>query len=180
MVQRSGFYVKDGKIIQRIIWIAWDLGFDKQAKHQYIDRVINALGTDIAPIADVTSASYIPETRNLSPIFVKMQDGNQSVEEFLQHMKESIFPQVFQVPGVSDYVYLKALSEENVKTALSYNCYVDVFHNPQKSYGNSQALSLAVLRLIWETKQFHVLELEMNDFIKWYNTIEMQLEYLED
>lgn len=180
MVQRSGFYVADGRIIQRIVRIEWDLGFDRDAKHQYIDRVINALGTDIAPIADVTSASYVKETQRLSPIFVRMPDGNQTVEDYLQVIKNGVFPEIFQIPGASDYVYLTALSEEDLKTALQYNCYVDVFHNPTKSYGNTQALSLAVMRLICETKQFNVLDLSINDFCKWYQSIDMTLEYAED
>ena len=171
MVTRSGFYVKGNLIIQRIVYIDWDLGFTKEAKHEYVRRVITELGTDVGKAVDVTSASPIYQARSLSPFYLKDVVTGKSVEDYLSELNSKSNCNVFQIPGLADYHYLRNLTEVNKETINTYDCFIDVFHNPDKCYGNTQALSLAVYKVLQYKGKLDLLELGTEvEFLDWYNT----------
>lgn len=159
MVSRSGFFIRDNKIVQRIVQINWNEGFDKQAKHIYIKRIVSALGSDVGKVADVTSASPVSETRVLSPLFIRESSSGLSLEDIWEKI-ESPLPYLFH------YLYLCSLSEENKETILSYDCYSDVFHNPEKELWNTQAFSVTLYRLLHDTNKEEVLK-DYNSFSNW-------------
>ena len=174
MVQRSGFYVDNNSIIQRIVYIEWDLGFDAYAKQRYIERIKNAFGDDKGILLDVTSASNEFAGKMLSPIFVKMKNEGVSVEDYLHKLQLRV-PNLFEISGATDYVYLSNLSKFNKETIQKYHCFSDVFHNPAKQYGNTQACSLAVYKLLCAQDKEALLE-NAEEFLNWYQSIDFRRE----
>lgn len=177
MVSRCGFYVYGDVIVERIVKIDWDLGFDRDAKHKYIERIKSALGSYVGTKADVTTASQDYKARRLSPIFLKCKDKDMSVEDCWQQVVKDKIPNASEVRGLFDYVYLYNFSDYEIDVAMEYDCYIDVFHNPDRGFHNTQARSLAVLRLIIETGQEQVLE-SLEGFLQWYKTIKWEVEYV--
>lgn len=163
MVKRSGFYIEDGHICRKDVKIDWDLGFDKAAKWEYIDRIIKVLGDGLNPVVDVTTAAYDNESRSLSPFFVKI-NGN-SVEVQWAELKAQNAG-ITNLPGAFDFLYLNALSEKQVAYVLKQKCFIDVFHNPDKAF-NTQAKSLAVLQLLHSQDCMEYLH-DLRVFTAWY------------
>ena len=170
MVSRCGFYVSGNRIVQKNISIDWDLGFTREAKHEYIKRIIDALG-DVGKCSDVTSASPIYKDRMLSPIFVRMISYDKSVEDFYQ---ENIKPEYGYIPGLMEYIYILNLSEDEIRHALTIDCYIDVFHNPDKRQGCTQALALAILRWMAATDKTNVIS-SLESFLEWYKNIPLDI-----
>lgn len=174
MVPRCGYYAKDGALVRKTVWINWNLGFDKEAKHRYANALIEALKEN-GPVAEVTSGSPIYETRSLSPIFVRLKSNPlMSVEEFLQ-MQSVIHPTLFSVQGLTDLVYLQNIGPKEKDILHKYNCYCDIFANPNKGFGNSQACSLAIYRLLEQLNKLYLID-DNSAFMSWYkNDMEIQL-----
>lgn len=163
MVKRSVFYVHSGKLYRKDVEIEWDLGFDREAKQEYIERIQKAAGDNLSASIDVTTASPIYKARMLSPFYVKVDGMN--VEDIWALNKEQQ-PQIKQILGAFDFIYLNALSREEKEYALRQAGFIDVFHNPDKAY-NTQAKSLAVLQLLAQTDNLNLL-VSLGDFVKWY------------
>ncbi len=170
MVSRSGFYVEDDSIIQRVVSINWDLGFDSFAKQKYIERIHKAFGKDKGALLDVTSASNNDAGRTLSPLFVRMRSNDCTVEDFLQ-----MHPELLVMRGMSDYLYLNNLRDFHKKIISNYDCFSDVFHNPDKQYGNTQACSLAVYKLMQKQDKLELLK-NYETFRDFYETIDFRKE----
>lgn len=170
MVTRCGFYLKDGEIIQRNILIDWDLGFDTYAKRRYIERIQEKL-KHCVKVVDVTTAAPNWETRQLSPFYVKLKDDI-SVEDYWNDWKV-VHPE--RVPGLFDYLYLNALTVEQVTFVLNQEGFIDVFHNPEKAY-NTQAKSLVCLQLLAYQGKLRYLR-DVNEFCSWYkeNCIDVKI-----
>lgn len=157
MVKRCGFYVRDNKLVRRDVMINWDLGFDKEAKHKYIERIQYAL----APLhsVDVTTASPIWKAQHLSPVFVALEDGTK-VEDLYSVTKHQ---------GAVEYYYLNALSDKQVDFVLSQECFIDVFHNPDKAF-RTQAEALAILKLIC-SQGSQILKGTLLEFMEYYQNV---------
>lgn len=166
MVKRSGFRVTgDNQITQYITYIEWDLGFDRMAKHAYIKRIADGLSYyGISDTLDVTSASNTHDGKMLSPIFVQVPTLGCSLEDALQNI-----PGVFEVPGLADWYYCRAISDSNKETILAHDCISDVFHNPDKGYGNTQAQSCVCYKLLYETNRLGILD-SRESFLTWFHT----------
>lgn len=164
MVKRCGYFVQDCKLCRKDVFIEWNKGFDKQAKHAYIEDIIRNLGDDLGITKDVTTASPDYEARSLSPLCVKDKYGN-CLEDVWNAVKEEL-GDLF-INGIGDFVYLSNLSSEHVSIALSIDCYIDVFHNPDKAI-NTQAKWLAVLKLLYEQNRLELLD-DMEGFLQWYD-----------
>lgn len=161
MVQRSGFYTDGTNVIQRVIGIEWDLGFDKTAKRQYIERIKEALPDMLKPMIDVTSASPNALHRSLSPIFIEF--SGDSLENFIQKN-----PQVL-VPGIIDFLYMKCLSSSQKQLIRDTNCFIDVFHKPENGR-NTQAACCAYAKLLMLRGKENLLN-DIDAFLSWYNDV---------
>lgn len=165
MVNRSVFgTTRGGAVAQLVVTIDWELGFDKEAKHTYIKRIAEEAGKcGIPKVLDVTSASNVYCGKMLSPIFVQVPYLDCSLEDALHNV-----PNAFTIPGLADWYYCKALTDQHKHTLLSYDYYSDVFHNPSKGYGNTQAMSCTVWRLLHDTNNLALLE-SKDGFLQWFN-----------
>lgn len=164
MVSRCGYYVSKDKIIQRNVSIEWDLGFDKKAKHEYIKRICLALGEDVGLACDVTTASPIYETRRLSPVFISMRNSELTVEDYYQQI---IKPKCGYIPGLMELAYAGSLTSGLIKTIQKYDCFIDVFHNPEKRNGCTQALACAIVKWAINNDRGDIFSTQ-DGFIKWY------------
>lgn len=163
MVTRSVFYVEGNKIYRQDILIEWDLGFDKEAKHEYIKRIQQAASGNLRHSVDVTTASPDYTARSLSPFFVK--DGDMNIEDVWALNKQQQ-PQIVRIPGAFDFIYLNAIPEALKEYVYEQTGFIDVFFNPDKAY-NTQAKSLAILQLLNETGNLCKLE-NLGEFVEWY------------
>lgn len=167
MVPRCGYYVLGDVIICETVYIEWNKGFDRAAKTAYTYDLLNKLD-HLKPVAEVTTASPNVETRGLSPMYIKMKDNQQlSVEDYMKDLHDRV-PSSRGQMCFFHLTYLQNLLKEHIRTLHKYNCYTDVFANPAKGFGHSQALSLAIYRLLENTKRLHLLS-NNQAFIKWYN-----------
>lgn len=166
MVRRSGYRVTgDNQVTQYVVDIDWDLGFDREAKHIYIQRIADGLRAyGITDTLDVTSASSVHVGKMLSPLFIDVPSLGCSLEDALQSI-----PNCFTIPGLPDWYYCRALSDLNKATILKHDCISDVFHNPNKGYGNTQALSCVCYKLLHNTGRLNLLE-DRDKFINWFQT----------
>lgn len=178
MAKRCGFYVRNGVIVRRDVDIAWNLGFEISSKRRYIAKLHEALGDDVTPIAEVTTASGIEETRKLSPMILEAYGKRLTVEDYWQDVVKPGLDKNTFVNGLLDFIYLVSLKPDNIAVALKYNCYTDVFHNPDKVVsGNTQAKSLALLRLMYETDNLSYINVNgVNEFLSYYNTVRIEVE----
>lgn len=166
MAKRSGFYIENNTIVQKVVDINWELGFDKKAKHTYIERIIKALGEELQPAIDVTSASNVEEGKALSPLLLRVPGRNMSVEDLQRDLG------AYDIPGLADYYYLRALQDSHIATVNRHKCFIDVFHNPEKSFGNTQACSLAVYKLLRQIGRLDLIAIGNKDkFVDWYQNM---------
>ena len=168
MVTRCGFYVKDNRIFQRNVYIDWNDGFDTEAKRKYIRRIQEALGPDVGKIADVTTASPDFDTRALSPFFIKDEESGLNLESLYKKMED---PDDYLI----HYIYITHLDDKRKKTIMQYDCYSDVFHNPEKRALGTQAFSIAIYRLMVEQSKENVLK-SLKAFTEWLQNQEIIVE----
>ncbi len=171
MVPRCGYYSDNGVLVRKTVWIDWTKGFDRDAKHAYCRELIDKLSY-IGPVAEVTSASPLWETRCLSPIFVKMFNSDLTVEEYLQETQKRC-TQLFEIKGLADLILLQNLGQKELRTIHKYKVYADVFGNPNKGFGNSQACSYGIYRVLEDLNKLDLLK-DNPAFMNWYNN-EMEI-----
>lgn len=160
MVDRGVFYTDNTNIIFHKVSINWDLGFDKAAKHGYIDRIRKGLPPELLPTIDVTSGSDSSIGRTMSPIFLKTADGT-SVED--------LWSSEVGVPGVIDYIYCTALSAAQRGVIAHHVSFMDVFHKVENGK-NTQAFCCALFRLLLVTDKLYLLN-DPQMFVDWYNEV---------
>lgn len=162
MVKRCGFFLQDGVLMRKDVMIEWDLGFDREAKLQYIDRLHSALGEELSPIVEVTTASNTYVGRCLSPFYTKIKGV--SVEDLWPAVKEKANGVV--IPGMYEFVYLQSLTDEQQSYVLQRKCFTDVFFNPDKAY-STQAKALVVYQLLCLQEKKGILG-SLVEFTRWY------------
>lgn len=168
MVPRCGYFADGDVLVRKTVYIDWSLGFDRAAKHAYGNQLIELLA-DYGPVAEVTSGSPVYATRQLSPMFVMMKGMNKSVEDYLRDLQKLI-PNLFANEHLLHFFYMQNLSDKNLKVMHNYNCYTDMFWNPDKGgFGNSQAASLALYRVLENVGRLDLLTDEAS-FKDWYST----------
>lgn len=161
MVPRCAYYINDNsELVRHHVLIEWDLGFTKEAKHKYINRIIDALNMDDKIMVDVTSASYIYDAQHLSPLFVKLKSNSiMSVEDYIGTIK-------LQMSSVGygmrvkyyGYIYLASFADKEIRAIEKYDGFFDVFNNPLNTPDNSQAYFCAVYKLMMRQKKTDVLQ----------------------
>lgn len=174
MVPRCGYYAENGVLIRKTVWIEWNRGFDKEAKRAYGFDMIEAL-KDLGPVAEVTTGSPFYETRSLSPFFVKSKARQDlSVEDYWAMLK-TVHKNISQIDGLFDMVYLQSLTPKHLDVVKKYRCYCDMFDNPSKSFGKSQACSLAIYKVLEQLDLLHLLR-DNTAFMDWRtNKMEIDL-----
>lgn len=160
MVKRCGYYIENGVIKRKDVYIEWDLGFDRNAKYDYINRLKDALGKELHPILDVTTASMDSVGKSLSPHILKASTGEYMSD--LYHTLPSI--------EVFCYFYFKAISEGQSRYLERMNCLIDVFHNPDTHGDRTQAMWLSLYRLLLPDRQ-EILQ-DFNSYSNWLNSLE--------
>lgn len=174
MVPRCGYFADNGRLVRKTVWIDWSKGFDKDAKRDYCFELIDKL-SDLGPVAEVTSASPFWETRSLSPLFVKMLGTDKSVEDYLRELNDSKPCNIFEIKGLTDLILLQNLSEKELRIINKYKVFADVFANPNKGFGNSQACSYAIYKVLEQQGRLSLLQ-DNPAFMNWYNNeLEIQL-----
>ena len=166
MVNRCGFYTDGVNVICKTCAIEWDKGFDRQAKRTYIMSIKAELPKELHPMEDVTSASASAIGRYMSPIFIGVEDKHGKVWSLEDLCKENV---ALRNPGFFDFVYINALSDEQKRFIQTTNCFIDVFHNPDKGR-NTQASACAYYKLLnWQRKE-HLLK-DLDAFLEWYKSV---------
>lgn len=169
---RCGYFAAGDILFRKIITIDWSKGFDKEAKHQYGLEMIEKL-SEIGPTAEVTSGSPFFETRQLSPIFVKMKNSDMSVEDYLQEQHKRL-PNIFTVPGLADMILLQNIGEKEIRVVNKFVVFADMFYNPKNGFGNSQACSYAVYKLLQNLGKLYIIQ-DNREFMHFYQH-EMRVE----
>lgn len=176
MARRFAYFVKNNILCYKFVDITWDLGFNREAKHEYVRRMIDALGKDVGRACDVTTGSPVYDTRILSPVFVKVHKSNMSVEDWVNAKIPEDTPHRFELPIVH-YAYITGLTERNLTTISQYDCFFDVFTNPDKGLYNTQAYLVGMVKwmmlndkmgLILDYGKFKSFDLEFRDTIQEY------------
>ena len=161
MVPRCAYYINDNsELVRHYVLIEWDLGFTKEAKHKYINRIIDALGMDDKIMVDVTSASYIYDAQHLSPLFVKLKSNpTMSVEDYIGTIKlqMSLVGYDMRVKYYG-YIYLASFTDKEIRAIEKYDGFFDVFNNQLSTPDNSQAYFCAVYKLMLRQKKTDVLQ----------------------
>ena len=166
MAKRCIYYVSDGILYRQDMIIDWELGFTKEAKRVYIKRMQDSFPIKSMLPIDVTSASPDWETRSLSPIYLKVKDKDQSVEDYLADCKTMLPRNVDRSP-FNAYVYLTSLGEKEALTIVRHQAYFDVFHNPERAVNNTQAYWCAMFKYLFETGNIAILN-EYAMFLQWF------------
>lgn len=157
MALRCGYSTDGFNLFRCYTEIDWVLGFDRDAKLQYIEELTAKLGKKYNVVKDVTTASPDSMAKSLSPHIVKDANGNPLSDMYSE----------FGVPGVFDWLYLNALTQEQKDYVMSIDCFVDVFHDPRKSC-ETQAKTLAIFKMLCIQDKLHLLN-DVDGFVDWYN-----------
>ncbi|KSV59161.1 hypothetical protein [Acetivibrio ethanolgignens] len=169
MVKRSAFGIEgNNTIVQLVTEIEWNLGFSREAKAVYAQRIQEALHERVL---DVTTASPEPRGFALSPHVLEAYDSKgQTVMEFVQEMEDLCGPSSLQNGLVFCYVYCRSIRDTSAID--EYKWFSDVFHNPDKGYTNTQAFSAAVLKLMKEHGELKRLD-SFQDFKQWWQSLQV-------
>lgn len=181
MVPRGGFYATD-KIHFTRVEIAWDRGFDRDAKNHYVEalhRELHRFHTK-ARIAEVTTASLVHATKMCSPLFIDEEEDG-CLEDLWLDIK---------VPGGRLYNGRMFVKEESLRLYLylycknathllpvirKYDIFTDVFYNPDKVGSGTQAQAVAVLQWMDRRNELDVLK-SMHLFESWYFLHEKEIQ----
>lgn len=167
MAKRCVYYVKDNVLYRQDIIIDWELGFDRDAKREYIRRIQNTFPDKDVRAVDVTTASPDWHTRSLSPIYLKMKDiPDKSVEDYLADCK-SMLPKNTDRGPFNAYIYLTNVGEEEAYTIIQHTAFFDVFHSPDKAGNNTQAYWCAVFKYLYDTGNTAILN-DWSMFLQWF------------
>lgn len=175
MVPRCGYYVEDDQVRRITKKIEWDLGFTKDAKHIYIQRLENAIHEDFpkANVLEVTSASMHAYGRALSPIFIEFDNG-ESMEDAWTRLKQNgervnydgcVWP--LPAPPVAFVHYYCKYARHMIPLIRLVDVFTDVFYNPTKP-GGTQAEACAVLKLLDEQDAMKKID-SLKEFLEWYD-----------
>lgn len=155
MVQRIIFGFDGDGIIELPVEINWDLGFDKAAKLEYINRVCDvAYGRyGLDEVLDVTTAnSSVENGKILSPHILKCYGTDLSVSDYYdEHGKARLTPIMQKVAFAYYYMFSICHSTEAYVVFNRYNYFFDIFWKPGN--GDTQAyLCVLLKKVIHENK----------------------------
>ena len=77
MVPRCGYYLREDKVVRKVVYIDWSLGFDRDAKNVYVTELHQELSRVLPHkyIEEVTTASLTEYGKALSPINIPFSGG---------------------------------------------------------------------------------------------------------
>lgn len=175
MVLRRGYYVLNNYMTYTDVQIAWDLGFTREAKLIYVQRLHDALTGKLGKrlYLEVTSASNMEIGRQLSPLFAHFQSGLNFEDAFskiryddVYHFEHFTYPLYMKHEAfLHFYCYYGRYLLPAVRL---FEVFTDVFYNPSKE-GWTQAEACALLKLLDMQGNLDVLE-DLPKFLGWYNT----------
>ena len=167
MAKRCVYYVQDNVLYRQDIIIDWELGFDREAKREYIKRMQDSFPIKAMQAVDVTTASPNWNTRSLSPVFVRMKTGpDKSVEDYLSDVK-TMLPKGVDRSPFNAFIYLTNLGQDEAHTIVTHEAYFDVFHSPDKSGNNTQAYWCGLFKYLFVTRNVAILN-DYGMFLKWF------------
>lgn len=175
MVPRCAYYINDNsELVRHHVLIEWDLGFTKEAKHKYINRIIDALGMDDKIMVDVTSASYIYDAQHLSPLFVKLKSNpTMSIEDYIGTIKLQMSSVGYDMRvKYYGYIYLASFTDKEIRAIEKYDGFFDVFNNQLNTPDNSQAYFCAVYKLMLRQKKTDVLQ-DFDSYLEYLSNIKV-------
>ena len=168
---RCGFYVEDGRVKWKTVYITWDAGFDKEAKHYYIQQLHDKLSDfkDV-PMLEVTSAAPTALGRSFSPYYARIE--NMSMEDYWHKCKlpNDIVYKYFDWPismkfHAFTHFYCYYM-RDRAKELSKYGMFTDVFYNPEKEI-ITQAEACAILKCMYERNELDILDGDL-EFVTWY------------
>lgn len=168
MAERCGFGVVDGNIVQYDVEIAWDKGFDREAKKHYIEELHSKLGDGVK--LEVTSASQ-NDGRKLSPFYIYAENG-MNLEDFWKEANKPDYIQYYSytwpqsMRQICFQHYYCIHATHLIDIIRKADIFTDVFYKPVEN-GLTQAKGCAILKALDSTNDFNILK-DPVDFTVWY------------
>ena len=159
MVNRCVYGFEGESIVQYVVNISWELGFTKEAKREYVKRIISQLPVKAV---DVTTASPDPKYRALSPYYIVA--NGVILEDFFHTIDTGDNKWVYP------FIYFNWLSDYLKESIESADYFLDVFHNPDNKGNVTQAYWCSLYKALVHMNKKEMLE-DADKFAEWYNSI---------
>lgn len=164
MVKRGIYFVRDNQLFVKTVEIPWDKESMEVNKTYGSEEIFKQALPVMQPCVDVSHASALRATKQLSVYNVVDSNGRKIKEswDMLDNSKEVDF----LPPGSYDLLYLSSLNEFQFRYALSVGSFYDTYFNPDKKK-SSPAIACAALQLLYKQNKVDYLN-DMNKFLHWY------------
>lgn len=164
MAKRCIFFVQDNMLYKKTVEATWDMSALEYSKVVCGDDIFKQAHSDIQPCIDVSSNSVIQNGRCLNVYNVKNSKGatfRQTMEFVQQGTDVDKYPD-----SCYDLIYLRLLTDRQVRIALSAKSFYDIYYNPDKTKF-SPAKALAMLQLLYKQNKLDYIE-DIEKFVWWY------------
>ena len=171
MTPRCGFYIDNGRVKWKTVYISWDTGFNKEAKRYYIEQLHEKLSEfkDV-PMLEVTTAAPTALGRSFSPYNICI--GGMSMEDFWHECEkpDGIKYASFNWPtDMKFYAFMHMYCyymRDRAKELSKYEMFTDIFHNATRGV-ITQAEACAILKYMYERNELDLLDGDI-EFVTWY------------
>lgn len=152
IAHRMIYGLENGEIVEYPVEISWDLGWDKDSKLEYIDRIRVAAYEryGIESVLDVTTANCSVENgKILSPHILKYPDTNDDIMKYFEkHGKNTLTPEMGSVALAYYYMYAICHTSEAYSVFHMFDYFFDVFWKPNPNKETQAYLCVLLKRII--------------------------------
>lgn len=156
--KRCYYYLENKNIVRQEFELEWFEDMDYNKKNLAIYNIERAIPAKYCPAAEVSNCSQYRDIREMS-IF-KLESKIRGVN-FYRYWNDVVLKrnsEAKNIPGMFTYMYLVTLNGDERNTILQYNCYYDIYNNPDKNIESVALAYIAWKLLVAQNKADYLLE----------------------
>lgn len=150
--KRCYYYLEDKNIVRQEFELEWFDSMNYNQKQIAVYNIEKAIPLKYGPATDVSGSSQYRDIRDLS-IF-KLQSKRRGMN-FYQYWNEIVMkrsPVAKDIPGMFCFMYLSAMDCDDRNAILRYNCFYDIYNNPDKVLESAALAYIAWKLLVLQNK----------------------------
>lgn len=164
MAKRCIFFTQNNLLYCKTVDAIWDKDALEYSKVACGDDIFKNSFSEIQPCLDVSSNSLLSHGKQLNIYNVKNAKGA-TFKQTLDFISQG--NDVDQYPDCCyDLIYLRLLTEKQVRIALSAKSFYDIFYNPDKAKF-SPAKALVILQMLYKQNKLDYIN-DTEKFVWWY------------
>lgn len=164
--KRCYYYIEDKRIVRQEFELEWFENMSYQQKDLAVYNIEKNIPIRYGPATDVSGSSQYRDIRDLSIFKLQSKQNGMNFYKFWNDLVLQKSPMAKDIPGLFAFMYLSTLDAYDRNAILRYNCFYDIYNNPDKNI-ESVSLTYIAWKLLVSQNKIDYLR-DPNKFLYWF------------